>query len=197
MSFVTLTVYKLDNLRNQLMNNRLLFPRFIAFASCQDRVGRPMQPVLQMGASILSKSEVLTTKLTLSGMDDRFGRKKKKSGSLCLAGLTRTVWSGWPVLTILLRAHGLCYEGSAFSGRPKTPRVQNKLSSKLWYMKYMKYMKYFNIWNTSYITSQNKLSFKIISKRRSWFCRYHVFLQLFRSQLFKSCEQRRMLCNTE
>ena len=78
MSFVTLTVYKLDNLRNQLMNNRLLFPRFIAFASCQDRVGRPMQPVLQMDRSILSKSEVLTTKLTLSGMDDRFGRKKKR-----------------------------------------------------------------------------------------------------------------------
>ena len=134
-----------------------------------------MQPVLQMDASILSKAEVLTTKLTLWNGWPIWS--KKKSDPLRLAGLTRTVWSGWPALTILLRAHGLCYEGGAFNGCPETPRIQNKLSSKLWYMKSMKYMKYFNIWNTSYITSQNKLSFKIIPKRRSWFCSYHVFLQ--------------------
>ena len=55
MSFVTLTVYKLDNLRNQLMNNRLLVsPRFIALANCQYRVGRPMQPVLHANGRVNS-----------------------------------------------------------------------------------------------------------------------------------------------
>lgn len=67
MSFVTLTVYKLDNLRNQLMNNRSLISTLYSACQLSDkyRVGRPMQPVLQMEASFLSKSEVLTTKLTL------------------------------------------------------------------------------------------------------------------------------------
>lgn len=175
MSFVTLTVYKLDNLRNQLMNNRLLVSTL--YSACQLSVPcRPANATSSANGRVNSV-EVRSAYNQTDPLEWMTALVEKKSGPLRLAGLTRTVWSGWPVLTILLSAHGLCYEGGAFNGRPETPRIQNKLSSKLWYMKYMKYMKYFNIWNTSHITSQNKLSFKIIPKRRSWFCSYHVFLQ--------------------